>query len=82
MVLVDSVKSMFPHYRPLKKVRGNHTTRCTSPLVAPFMYPRWLAAHHMWPQKDEFPLYFCKQLFAEFHLLYNVDYTNYLGHVG
>ena len=48
-VSVESVKNMFPHYRPLKKVRGYHAKRCTIPLVALFMYPCWLAAHHMWP---------------------------------
>lgn len=80
MVLVESVKNMFPNYQPLKKVRGYHTTRCTDPLVEPFMYPHWLAAHHMWPHKDEFPLYFCKQLFVEFHLHQELYYTDILGH--
>ena len=46
------------------------------------MYPHWLATHHMWLQKDESPLYFCKQLFVEFHLHQEVDYTNIPGHAG
>ena len=73
LVLLDNVKSIFPHYIPLKMVRGYHTTMCTDPLVAPFIYPHWLAAHHMWPQKDEFALYFYEHLFAQFHLHCVVD---------
>ena len=76
------VKAMFPSYIQCRRVRGYSTTKCTDPVVAPLMYPRWLATHHRWPQKDEFPLYFCKQLFAKFHLHYDVDYIDYPGHVG
>ena len=76
------VKTMFPSYIECRRVRGYSATKCTDPVVAPLMYPRWLATHHRWPQKDEFPLYFCKQLYAEFYLHYDVDYTDFPGHVG
>lgn len=54
------VKTMFPFYTLRQRVRGYSATKCTDTLVAPFIYPRWLATYHKWPQKDEFPLYFCK----------------------
>lgn len=81
-VSTTMVKTMFPFYRGHRRVRGYSTTKCIDQLVAPFMYPHRLATHHRWPQKDEFPLYFYKQLFAEFHLHYDVDYIDYPGHVG
>ena len=58
------VKTMFPSYIQCRRVRGYSMTKCTDPIVTPLMYPHWLATHHRWPQKDEFPLYFCKQLYA------------------
>lgn len=79
-VSTADVKTMFPHYQAFGRVKGYMPTRCTDALVAPFIYPRWLATHHRWPQKDELPLYFCKQLFAEFHLLDDVDYTDFPKH--
>ena len=82
MVSVESVKNIFSHYQPLKKVRRYHAMSYIDPLVAPFMYPCWLATHHMWPQKDDFPLYLCKQLFAEYHLHQEVDSIDILGHAG
>lgn len=82
-VSVTQVKNMFgTHYINKRVVRAYRVTFCTDDIVAPFIYPRWLAAHHMWPQKDEVPLYFCKQLFAEFHLGYDVDYTDLPPHAG
>lgn len=59
-VSTTMVKTMFPFYRDHHRVRGYSATKCTDHLVAPFMYPRQLATHHRWPQKDEFPLHFCK----------------------
>ena len=82
LVSLDNVKSMFPNYISLKMVRGYYVIRCIDPLVAPFIYPCWLVAHHMWPKKDEFPLYFYKQLFANFHLDCDVDYIDIPSHVG
>ena len=59
-VSTGMVKTMFPSYVDRCRVRGYSTTKCTDPLLTPLMYPCWLATHHRWPQKDEFPLYFCK----------------------
>ena len=81
-VSTPMVKTMFPSYRQCHRVRGYSVTKCTDPIVAPLMYPRWLTTHHRWPHKDEFPLYFRKQLYAKFYLHYDVDYTDFLGHVG
>lgn len=82
LVSGENVLSMFPFYRGKNKIRGYVVTRCEDPLVAPFIYPRWLAAHHRWPHNDELPLYFVKQLYAEFHLHIEVDYTSYHEHAG
>lgn len=76
------VKTMFPSYIECHRVIGYSVTKCSNPVIASLLYPCWLAPHHRWPQKDEFPLYFYKQLFVEFHLHYDVDYTDYPGHVG
>ena len=81
-VSTATVKTMFPFYTDRARVRGYFAKKCTDELVTPFIYPFLLATHHRWPQKDEFPLYFCKQLFTKFHLQHDVDYTDYLGHVG
>ena len=81
-VSTTMVKTMFLSYRDCHRVRGYSAMKCTDQLITPFMYPCWLATHHRWPQKDEFPLYFCKQLFAKFNLHHDVDYIDYLGHVG
>lgn len=81
-VSITMVKSMFLFYIDRSRVRGYSTTKCIDQLVAPFIYPRWLATHHRWPQKDEFPLYFYKWLFAEFHSHHDVDYIDFLGHAG
>ena len=81
-VSTSMVKSMFPSYIDHHRVRGYSTMKCTNQIITPFMYPRWLVTHHRWPQKDEFPLYFYKQLFAKFHLHHDVYYTNYPSHVG
>lgn len=80
--MTHKVHSMFPHYMGQKKVRGYVITRCIDELVAPFIYPRWLASHHRWPHNDELPLYFCKQLYVELHLGLVVDYTSIPSHVG
>lgn len=76
------VKTMFPFYRDGARARGYFVVMCTDEFVTPFIYPHQLATHHRWSQKDEFPLYFCKQLFAEVHLQHDVDYIDYPGHVG
>ena len=80
-VSVTQVKNMFgTHYINKRVVQAYRVTKCTDDIVAPFIYPRWLATHHMRPQKDEMPLYLYKQLFAEFHLGYDVDYTDLPPH--
>ena len=82
-VSTQMVKStLFPNYLPMRVVGAYRVKKCQDPLVAPFIYPRWLGAQHMWPLKDEVPLYFCKQLHVKFYLGYDVDYTNYLSYVG
>jgi hypothetical protein len=58
------MKNMFPFYIDRARFRGYSVMKCTDQPVAPFIYPCWLAVHHRWPQKDELPLYLCKQLFV------------------
>ena len=48
-VSTTMVKTMFPFYRDRHRVRGYSTMKCTDQLIAPFMYPCWLATHHRSP---------------------------------
>ena len=48
-VSTGMVKSMFLTYEDHCRVRGYSMMKSTVQLVAPFMYPCWLATHHRWP---------------------------------
>ena len=75
-------RECFPHYATQKYVKGYSPLKCTDPKMAALIYPLFLAAHGHYPNNDQIPLYFARQLYAEVRLRRAVNYTDLPGHLG
>ncbi|KAH9292174.1 hypothetical protein KI387_042643, partial [Taxus chinensis] len=75
-------RSCWSFYADKRKIRAYYVNKCSCPLCAPLIYPRFVASQGQFPNNDQLPLYFIMMLHAEVHLNLKVNYLDIPSYLG